>query len=132
VDAEYRQRFLHTVSDPAIVYYWQKEFPLLSGKPQGPILTRLDTFVRPKIIRYMVSQKTDRLDFATIMNGQRILLAKPSMAAILAGARKYNLGLVLAHQELHQRSNRDSDVASAVISNPYTRVCFRLGNFDVN
>jgi excisionase family DNA binding protein len=54
----------------------------------------------------------------------------PSLAAILSGARKYNLGLVLAHQELHQLVNRDSDVASAVISNPYTRVCFRLGDFD--
>jgi excisionase family DNA binding protein len=54
----------------------------------------------------------------------------PSLAAILSGARKYNLGLVLAHQELHQLSTRDGDVASAVISNPYTRVCFRLGDFD--
>jgi len=48
----------------------------------------------------------------------------------LSGARKYNLGLVLAHQELHQLSDRDGGVASAVISNPYTRVCFRLGDFD--
>jgi predicted DNA-binding transcriptional regulator AlpA len=182
VEAEYRQRFLQTVRDHEIVYYWQKEFPLLTGKPQGPILTRLDTFLRPKVIRHMVSQKTDRLDFGAIMNGRKILLAKlsqgligeensyllgtllvskfnqmamsrqniaaadrkhfylyvdefhnfvtPSMAAILAGARKYNLGLILAHQELHQISNRDSDVANAVISNPYTRVCFRLGDFD--
>jgi predicted DNA-binding transcriptional regulator AlpA len=182
VEAEYRHHFLQTVRDPEIVYYWQKEFPLLTGKPQGPILTRLDTFLRPKVIRYMVSQKTDRLDFAAIMNGQKILLAKlsegligeensyllgtllvsklnqiamsrqnmmvserkpfylyvdefhhfvtPSMATILAGARKYHLGLILAHQELQQLSNRDSDVASAVISNPYTRVCFRLGDFD--
>jgi hypothetical protein len=54
----------------------------------------------------------------------------PSMAAILSGARKYRLGLILAHQELQQLANHDSDVASAVISNPYTRVCFRLGDFD--
>ena len=54
----------------------------------------------------------------------------PSLAAILSGARKYNLGLILAHQELHQLSTRDTDVASAVIANPYTRVCFRLGDFD--
>jgi type IV secretory pathway TraG/TraD family ATPase VirD4 len=26
----------------------------------------------------------------------------PSLAAILSGARKYSLGLILAHQELHQ------------------------------
>jgi len=182
VEPAFRERFLPTVQDSEVVYYWQKEFPLLAGKPQGPILTRLDTFLRPKVIRHMVSQKENRLDFAEIMNGRKILLAKlsqgligeensyllgtlivsklnqiatsrqnmaaslrqpfylyidefhnfmtPSLAAILSGARKYNLGLVLAHQELHQLSSRDGDVASAVISNPYTRVCFRLGDFD--
>lgn len=182
VEPAFRERLLATVQDSEVVYYWQKEFPLLAGKPQGPILTRLDTFLRPKVIRHMVSQKENSLDFAEIMNGRKILLAKlsqgligeensyllgtlvvsklnqiatsrqnmaaserlpfylyidefhnfmtPSLAAILSGARKYNLGLVLAHQELHQLSNRDSDVASAVISNPDTRVCFRLGDFD--
>ena len=54
----------------------------------------------------------------------------PSMAAILSGARKYRLGLILAHQELQQLASRDADVASAVIANPYTRICFRLGDFD--
>jgi hypothetical protein len=154
VEPGFRERFLGTVQDSEIVYYWRKEFPLLTGKPQGPILTRLDTFLRPKVIRHMVSQKENRLDFAAIMNGRKILLAKlsrgligeensyllgtlivsklnqiatsrqnmaasartpfylyvdefhnfvtPSLAAILAGARKYNLGLILAHQELHQ------------------------------
>ena len=182
VETEYRQRVLTTVQDREIVYYWQREFPLLVGKPQGPILTRLDTFLRPKVIRYMVAQQKDRLNFAHIMNGKKIFLAKlsqgligeensfllgtllvskfnqiamsrqsvtasqrnpfylyidefhnfvtPSLAAILSGARKYQLGLVLAHQELHQLASRDSDVANAVISNPYTRVCFRLGDFD--
>jgi excisionase family DNA binding protein len=182
VEPGFRSRFLETVGDSEVVYYWQKEFPLLTGKPQGPILTRLDTFLRPKVIRHMVSQKENRLDLGAIMNGRKILLAKlsqgligeensyllgtllvsklnqmaasrqnvaasertpfflyidefhnfvtPSLAAILSGARKYNLGLILAHQELHQLSARDSDVASAVISNPYTRVCFRLGDFD--
>ena len=182
VEPGFRERFLATVQDSEVVYYWQKEFPLLTGKPQGPILTRLDTFLRPKVIRYMISQKENRIDFAEIMNGRKILLAKlaqgligeensyllgtlvvsklnqiatsrqsmaasarapfylyidefhnfitPSLAAILSGARKYNLGLILAHQELHQLSNRDGDVAAAVIANPYTRVCFRLGDFD--
>ena len=55
--------------------------------------------------------------------------ATPSMAAILSGARKYRLGLVLAHQELRQLG-RDDEVASAVLSNPHTRICFRLGDAD--
>ncbi len=53
----------------------------------------------------------------------------PSMAKILSGARKYRLGLILAHQELKQLE-RDRDVASAVLSNPYTRVVFRVGDSD--
>jgi hypothetical protein len=182
VEEEFRDAFLATVRDPEIVYYWQREFPLLKGKPQAPILTRLDTFLRPKLIRYMVAQRENRLDFGRIMNRKKIFLAKlaqgaigevnayllgallvakfhqlamgrqevaaserspfylyidefqnfvtPSMAAILSGARKYQLGLILAHQELRQLWSRDAEVASAVISNPCTRICFHLGDFD--
>jgi hypothetical protein len=56
--------------------------------------------------------------------------ATPSMAAILSGARKYRLGLVLAHQDLYQLNRQSPDVASAVATNPYTRICFRLGDED--
>jgi hypothetical protein len=182
VESEFRKEFLATVRDQEVVYYWQREFPLLAGKPQGPILTRLDIFLRPKLIRNMISQKENRFDFRTIMDRKKIFLAKlaqgaigeenayllgtlivsklhqialsrqevaesqrpdfflyidefhnfvtPSMASILSGARKYHLGLILAHQELRQLWSRDQDVASAVISNAYTRICFRLGDFD--
>ena len=54
--------------------------------------------------------------------------ATPSMAAILSGARKYRLGLILAHQEL-QQLEKVPEVASAV-GNTYTRVCFRLSDQD--
>lgn len=184
IDSGYRRSFLSSVQDPEIVYYWEKEFPLLSGRPQAPILTRLDTFLRPRLLRNIVSQKINRLDFRSIMDEGKIFLGKlaqgiigeensyllgtlvvsklhqvamsrqeqseaerrafylyvdefhnfvtPSMASMLSGARKFGLGLVLAHQELRQLWNRDSDVASAVISNPYSRICFRLGDFDAH
>jgi hypothetical protein len=53
----------------------------------------------------------------------------PSMGEILAAARKYRLGLTLAHQELRQL-HRDDEVGSAVLSNPYTRIVFRVGDAD--
>lgn len=53
----------------------------------------------------------------------------PSMAEILSGARKYRIGLTLAHHELHQLK-RDPDVASAVMSHPFTRIVFRVGDED--
>lgn len=54
----------------------------------------------------------------------------PSMERILSGTRKYNLGLILAHQEFRQMQARSQEVASSVLSNCYTRVCFRLGDAD--
>lgn len=181
VEAEFRKEFLQTVQDREVVYYWQKEFPLLAGRPQAPLLTRLDTFLRPRLVRGMVTQPKS-LDFSAIMNEGRILLVKlaqgaigeenaallgslfvakihqlalgrqsiveqerrpffvyldefqhfvtPSMATLLTGARKYRIGLVLAHQELRQLWNQDRDVAGAVLANAATRICFRVGDDD--
>jgi hypothetical protein len=53
----------------------------------------------------------------------------PSMAEILKGARKYRLGLTLAHHELHQLE-RNADVGSAVMSHPAARIVFRVGDAD--
>ena len=182
VDAEFRKRFLGTVTDPEIVYFWQREFPLLKGTPQSPLLTRLDTFLRPKLIRYMVAQKNDRLDFRAAIDGRKIILARlsqgaigeensfllgsllvakinqaatsrqeqeqskrvpfflyvdefhnfitPSISSILSGARKYGLGLTLAHQDMRQLKSRSEEVSSAVLGNAYTRVVFRVGDQD--
>jgi hypothetical protein len=182
VEPDFRTSFLKTVTDQEIVYYWTREFPVLTGRPQAPLLTRLDTFLRPRLVRHMVNQREDRLDFRQMMDGDKILLAKlaqgaigeenayllgtllvtkfhqmalgrqnvpeaerrpftliideahnfitPSLASILSGARKFGLGLVLSHQELRQLLSNNADVAAAVLANPYTRICFRLGDDD--
>ena len=181
VEAEFRRSHLETVNDHDVRYFWQKEFPLLRGNPQASILTRLSTFLRPKLIRNMVAQKKG-INFQDILENKKIFLVKlsqgligeenayilgsfivskihqvtmarqalkqeerknfylyldefqnfitPSMASILTGARKYNLGLVLAHQDLRQLWNQDTEVANSAISNPFIRVCFRMGDFD--
>ena len=177
----FREEYLRSVTDPEITYYFTKEFPLLKGSPQASILTRLNTFLRPKPIRYMVAQR-EGLDFSGIMNEGKIFLAKlahgligeensfllgallvtkfhqlamgrqemaasgrrpftlyidefhnfvtPSVASILSAARKYRLGLVLAHQEMRQLWDQDAAVGSAVLTNPCTRICFRVGDWD--
>lgn len=181
LEPAFRKEFLGTVQDPDVVYYWEHAFPVLKANSVGPLLTRLDTFLRPKAVRYMVGQRANKLDFAAILNEGKIFLAKlpqgiigeenafllgvllvakvhqlaisrqemeagqrrpfylyldefqnfatPSMATILSGVRKYQLGLVLAHHELRQLQRGD-ELASAVLSHPYTRVCFRLGDED--
>src|SRR5581483_222125 len=182
IEPDFREKFLATVRDPGIVYYWKKGFTQLSGnKSIGPVITRLDSFLSPKTLRYVVSQSRNRLDFADIMDTGKIFLAKlsqgllgrensfllgslivsklqqvvmarqrqgeafrrdyavfidefnnficPSMAEILSSARKYRLGLALAHHELRQLQ-RDPDVGSAVLSNSGTRICFRVSDED--
>ncbi|MCW0217931.1 MAG: type IV secretion system DNA-binding domain-containing protein [Prosthecobacter sp.] len=76
LDKDFRSAFLKTVDDPEAVFYWEKAFPQLGGnKSIGPILTRLESFLSPKSIRHMVSEKSNNLDFAEIMNSGKILLA---------------------------------------------------------
>jgi hypothetical protein len=53
----------------------------------------------------------------------------PSMAKILSGVRKYRLGFTLAHQELHQLQS-DPKVASTVLTQPCTRIVFKVGDED--
>ena len=181
IEAPYRTRILSTVADSDIVYYWQHEFPLLKGASIGSILTRLDSFLRPKVIRNMVCQQHS-LDFAHLMDTGKIVLVKlsqglmgaensyllgafivsklqqiamarqvqernnrtpffcyidefqhfvtPSMSEILSGARKYGLGLILSHQDMQQVSKFDTEIASSVLANAGTRICFRLGDAD--
>ena len=53
----------------------------------------------------------------------------PSMEKILTGTRKYNFGFTLAHQNLHQL-RADADVASAVMTQPCTRIVLGVGDDD--
>lgn len=54
-------------------------------------------------------------------------LTTKSFAGLLSEARKYGLGLVLAHQHLSQT---DSDVRDAILGNVGTMIVFRLGAND--
>ena len=154
VEPAFRKRHVAEVTDEEVRYFWQKEYRLLSGRPQAPLLTRLDTFLRHRLVREMVAQRESTFDLRRIMDERGVLLVRlsqgaigeenaallaaffvsrlqqaaqsrqelaesaredftlyldefhnyltPSMAAILSGARKYRLGLVLAHQDLSQ------------------------------
>lgn len=77
LEPKWRNRFLDTVTDPDIVYYWRQAFPQLgTNKSIGPVITRLETFLSPKPIRYMVSQRENRVDLGEIMDSGKILIAR--------------------------------------------------------
>jgi hypothetical protein len=181
VDDHFRKDYLESVEDEEITFFWRREYPLIGSRAIGPILTRLDTFLRSKLIRHVVGQKQAKLDLGAVMEGRKIFLAKlsqgligeenayllgsllvskfhqlslarqqqakgdrtpfylyadefqsfatPSMESLLTGARKYRLGLILAHQTLAQLEAVPK-ITSALFGNTYTRAVFRVGESD--
>ena len=178
IEDTFRNSFLKNINDPSLHYYWNNEFPLVK-KRIAPLLTRIDTFLRPKLVRYMLAQKKG-VDIADCLANNKIVLLKlsqgligeqnsyllgslflakfnqsalarqnqsrgerspymlyldefqnfitPSIERILSGARKYKLGITIAHQELGQI--QDTSLLNSVLSNPKIRICFRLGDND--
>jgi len=99
IEKPFRDSFLQTVQDPQIIYYWQKEFQLLKSSSIGPILTKLDAFLRPKVIRNMVSQK-ESLPIAEFMDMKKIVLIKLSQG-LIGSENSYLLGALLV-SKIHQ------------------------------
>lgn len=116
LEPAFRASFLESVRDPEVAYYWRHGFSQLTGnKSVGPILTRLETFLTPRSIRYMVAQRENRLDFANILDTGKIFLAKLSQGAI-GRENSYLLGtllvskfqqLAMARQGQAERDRRD-------------------------
>lgn len=181
-ERQFREGVLAGVRDPHAREFWTGHFPLLSGKPQASILTRLDTLLRSRLVRGVVTATDRPLDFRRAVDDGRILLARlsqgaigeenaallgsllvsrihqvcllrqdtplaerrpfflyvdefhhvatPSMAALFSGARKYRLGVTVAHQDLYQLHAVAPDVERAVLANAHTRICFRVGEDD--
>ncbi|HSK71833.1 MAG TPA: excisionase family DNA-binding protein, partial [Pyrinomonadaceae bacterium] len=107
IERAFREDFLKTGADEEIRYYWQTEFPQIKGKPFAPLLTRLDTFLRSKLIRHIVAQKENKLDFRRIMDERKILLVRLSLGAI-GKENAYLLGSLLVSKLYHATLSRQN------------------------
>jgi predicted DNA-binding transcriptional regulator AlpA len=83
VDDRFRKEFLATAPDSYAASFWTTDFPLLVGrKPQAPILTRLDIFLRSALVRRVVTVREPKLDFRAVTDGGLIFLGKLAAGAI--------------------------------------------------
>lgn len=111
LDEAFRRGFLGTVQDDHVVSFWHEEFPLLVGKkPQAPILTRLDTFLRSRLIRAAVTERDNPLNFREIIDTRKIFLAKLSQGAI--GEENAALLGSLIVSKFHQVSLSRQDITA--------------------
>ena len=108
----------------------------LAKLPEGLLGTEnshlLGSLLISKFQQLVMSRQAQRLAFRKdfwLYIDEFANFITPSMAEILANARKYRIGLTLAHQEL-QQLERSPEVASAVLTHPFTRIVFRVGDND--
>lgn len=106
LETRFREQVLKTATDQSVIYYWKKEFPVIKGNAVGSILTRLDSFLRPKAIRYMVGQRQG-LDFNDILNNQKILLVKLSHG-LIGESNSYLLGSLIVSKIYQTALSRQS------------------------
>ncbi|MEO7319966.1 MAG: type IV secretory system conjugative DNA transfer family protein, partial [Chthoniobacteraceae bacterium] len=109
---------------------------LLVRLPQGLIGSEntalLGSLVTVKLQMAVMSRQrlptAQRRDFWCYMDEFHHFITA-SMAEILTGARKYRMGLVLAHHDLRQL-DADRDVSGAVLSSCGTRIVFKVADGD--
>jgi hypothetical protein len=114
IDAGFRKEYLAGVSDRDVRHFWEKEYALIGTKSIGPLLSRLDGFLRPRIVRHIVGQPNAKLDLADAMANGKVFLAKLSKgligeenAALLGSLLVAKLHqLALARQEIPKDQRR--------------------------
>jgi hypothetical protein len=99
LEQQYRDSILSLCGDSHIVYFWKKEYPLLRGGSQVSIITRLDAFLRSRMIRNILNQR-EGLNFTHIIETGKIFLAKLSQG-IIGEENAYLLGSLIC-TKLHQ------------------------------
>jgi hypothetical protein len=94
IDDAFRKQFITGIDDEEIRYFWQKQYPLIGSRSVGPLLSRLDAFLRPKIIRNLFAIKHGPFNVSKAIEHQSIILAKLSHG-LIGEQNSYLLGSLL-------------------------------------
>lgn len=81
IQEDFRKNFLASIHDPIIQNYFLYEFSAIKRNAIAPLLTRLDSFLGPKILRNMFIQKNG-VNFNELISQRKILLVKLSIGLI--------------------------------------------------
>jgi hypothetical protein len=115
LETPFRKGILESVADPYIRYFWEKEFSLLAGgKSVGPIATRLDSFLRSRLMRRVLAERRGELDLGEVVTSGKVLLCKLSEGAI--GEENASLLGSLIVAKLNQVALGRQDTAAAARS----------------
>jgi len=183
-DPTFRNEIIRGSRDEGTVHFWRDVYPQMPKDAHLPITNRLGRIVRPRMVRNILCNPQNSLDFRSAIDSRKILLfnlsdgilgeansqllgqlivskfqmavmsradtskyerepfylyidefqtftntATASYEKILSRARKYGLGLILAHQQTHQIP---LDLLREIMGNVSTIVSFQVSGDDAN
>jgi len=81
-DTTYRQKVIMQIQDPVVKSFWTNEFASFNEKYSNeaviPILNKIGQFISNPIVRNMIGQQRNALDFEKFMNEGKIVLINAS------------------------------------------------------
>ena len=181
-DPAFRNEVIRESKDEGTIHFWRDVYPQMPKDAHLPITNRLGRIVRPRMIRNILCNPQNSLDFRKAIDNKKILLfnlsdgilgeansqllgqlivskfqmavmsradtskyerepfylyidefqtftniATTSYEKILSRARKYRLGLILAHQQTHQIP---LELLREIMGNVSTMVSFQVSSDD--
>ncbi len=112
-DKNYRQTIVRNIQDNVVKNFWVNEFAGWSEKFDNeaitPLLNKVGQFVSTNMIRNIVGQPEDKVDFREIMDNRKILLMKVSKGIL--GEENASLMGALAITKIYQAAMARADTA---------------------
>lgn len=104
VDDEYRKRIVENIKDPVVRTFWVHEFASWQDRYRteaiAPIQNKVGQFLSTAIIRNILGQQTSTVDFADIMNSEKIFLVNLSKGRIGEGNGSLLGGMIITKLQL--------------------------------
>lgn len=104
LDSTFRKSVVNTLTDPALLLFWKKEFNQMGlwqrSSMTSPITNKVGRFLTSPLSKYILCQKTSKLDFEEIINSGKILLCNLSKGKLGEDTSALFGGLITAKIQL--------------------------------
>jgi hypothetical protein len=77
-DEQFRGKVIAKTKDPRFLTFWNKQFKFMPKNAVDPVLNKLSTFLLSRTVRNIVCQRHAAINFDTLINNRKILLANLS------------------------------------------------------
>jgi hypothetical protein len=81
-DVKFRNSILKNVTDSELVDFWENEFESYEQSAFAPLRNKIGKFLAYPTIRYMITQRENKVDFEEVMDSGKILLCNLSQGEL--------------------------------------------------